>query len=72
MSAWKRNRLFVVRAPQRITQRALADAAGVSQATYSNWETGWAEPDNKQKAALAKALGVTVADINPPAEAKAS
>lgn len=63
MSGWKRNRLYILRVSKRLTQHDVAEQLGVSQATYWKYETGIAEPDDDTKKALAKVLGVKVADL---------
>jgi len=68
MSAWKTNRLRVLRAERRISQMTLAQEVGVSQATFSTWETAYFEPDDDMKRKIARALDVTVADLVPQAD----
>lgn len=48
-----------------LTQRELADAAGVNSITVSRWERGVVEPGVYQFRGLADALGVDVDDLAP-------
>jgi putative transcriptional regulator len=72
MSNWKRNRLRVLRAERRLTQRALADKLGVSATTLSHWENDILQPPEPMKAKMARALRVPLSAIEPGEEAKAS
>jgi putative transcriptional regulator len=65
MSIWKANRLRVLRAERRISQRTLAQRIGVSQSTYSNWETAYFEPDADTKRKIARVLRVPVEALIP-------
>lgn len=51
------------RKAQDIRQEELAETIGVSQATVQRWENGKREPSHADLEALAKALGVHVADL---------
>lgn len=48
-----------------LSQPQLAALVGVNASTISRWEAGLMEPDRTHKAALALALGVSVADLFP-------
>lgn len=73
MTSWKANRLRILRAERRLTQRAVAAKLHVSQSTYSLWETAFLEPDGKTRRQLAKVFRVPVeALIAAPQERKAS
>ena len=48
----------MLRAERRLTQHAIAERVGVSQATYWKWETGIEEPDNETQRKIAKVFGV--------------
>jgi transcriptional regulator with XRE-family HTH domain len=50
----------VLRAERRISQREVAQRAGMSQATYWKYENAYAEPSRREKARIAKALRVTI------------
>lgn len=63
MSEWKRNRLRMIRAEKRLTQHAVAQRMGVSQATYWQLETAVREPDAETRARIARALRVNVGDL---------
>jgi putative transcriptional regulator len=72
MGNWKRNRLRVLRAERRMTQRDVADKVGVSVSQISIWENAHEEPTDVYKAKIAKALRVPLSAIEPGEEAKAS
>jgi transcriptional regulator with XRE-family HTH domain len=55
--------LRAIREKQRISQRALASMAGITQAALFRLESGETDPRLSTLRALAKALGVTVAEI---------
>lgn len=61
-------RLKQLRAAARMTQRELADRAGVHIDTVAKWEAGGREPLLTQLAALARALGVPPGDLFRPAD----
>lgn len=46
-----------------LSQKELADKIGRAQTVVSSWEIGTGVPDANQLPAIAKALGVSVADI---------
>ena len=45
------------------THKALADLVGVSQSSVSQWESGDTSPKGARRELLAKALGVSEADL---------
>ena len=53
-------KIILCRKKAGLSQMDLADLLGVSRQSVSKWETGEANPDVSNIAALAKALGVTV------------
>lgn len=52
-----------IRTAKGITQAALAEKIGVAQTTVSAWELGIAEPSIARLRRIARALGVTTADL---------
>jgi DNA-binding XRE family transcriptional regulator len=56
--------LFEARAKKRKTQWDLRQETGIHQSKISLIEHGYVEPSEKEKAAIAKALGLSVADID--------
>lgn len=54
-----------IRKAQGLTQSALAEKIGVTRAAVSFWESGDRLPLDRQKLAIAKALGVPVATLFP-------
>ncbi|WP_368284793.1 helix-turn-helix domain-containing protein, partial [Enorma massiliensis] len=52
-----------LREQQGLTQRALAEAVGVTDKAVSNWESGRGLPDISLIESLAAALGVSVAEL---------
>ena len=46
-----------------LSQKELADKIGRAQTVVSSWEVGTGIPDANQLPAIAKALGVSIADI---------
>ncbi|MBQ3100142.1 MAG: helix-turn-helix domain-containing protein [Clostridia bacterium] len=54
-------RLTAQRKAKRLTQKDTASALGISDKTYSKWETGDSEPDLSQLCALAEILSVSPA-----------
>ncbi len=52
-----------IRETQGLSQRALAKAAGITQAALFRLESGETDPRLSTLRALAKGLGVTVAEI---------
>jgi transcriptional regulator with XRE-family HTH domain len=64
---WKANRLRVLRAERRLTQRDVAQRIGMSQATYWKFENAYAEPDARWKERIATALNVAVVALVPSA-----
>jgi len=56
-----------LRGMRGLTQEAAAEAAGLSRAAYRNLEAGLSEPRASTLVALAKALGVSPADLLLPA-----
>jgi transcriptional regulator with XRE-family HTH domain len=50
-----------------LTQRQVAEAAGVSSLSVSRWERGETEPGVYQFRGLAEALGVSLEDLAPEA-----
>jgi transcriptional regulator with XRE-family HTH domain len=57
-AGWLAGRLRELRAAAGLTQRALAERAGVSQRGLAQWEIGRREPGWRSVLALAGALGV--------------
>lgn len=53
----------ILREKKKITQRELADTIHVSDKTVSKWETGKGLPDISMIDELAKALGVSIAEL---------
>lgn len=60
-----RNRLRVLRAEREITQMDLALKAGFSRDRYWRIENGYETPTDRERARLARALGVQVDDLVP-------
>jgi transcriptional regulator with XRE-family HTH domain len=58
-------RLAAMRWEKGLTQRQLADEVGVTHAIIGRYETGIAEPSVTMAAKIAKALGMTLADMVP-------
>jgi transcriptional regulator with XRE-family HTH domain len=56
-------RLRELRSAKGISQKALAEAAGVEQSQVSRWEKGESAPLVTSVAAIAKALGVTPGEL---------
>lgn len=56
-------RIRQLRNQRETKQRDLAEQLGISQATLSNWERGFAEPPYAMFVKLAEALGVSPADL---------
>jgi DNA-binding XRE family transcriptional regulator len=59
-----RRRLVQYREDALLSREVLAHRIGVNVRTVTRWETGERKPQMTQKAALAKALGRSVAEIN--------
>ena len=61
------NQIKKFREQQRpfMSQWALANKVGVTQAMITIWEKGYKEPTDKQKIRIAKALGISSVDIFP-------
>jgi len=59
------NTLRVRRAERRLSQMALARAAGIAENRYWRVENGFASPTDAERAALASALGVSVDVVFP-------
>jgi transcriptional regulator with XRE-family HTH domain len=55
--------LRALRERQKLSQRALAAAAGITQAALFRLESGETDPRLSTLRAIARALGVTVAEI---------
>lgn len=53
------------RTEARLTQEKAAGRAGVSLASWRNWEAGRALPATRQLPAIAEALGVSLTDLLP-------
>ena len=66
------NRLRVLRAEKRISQMDVAERAHMGHNRLWKIENGYVQPDDDERAAIAKALGVPVSDVFPPASAGAS
>jgi putative transcriptional regulator len=56
-------RLHRLRITAKLTQRQLAEAAGVPLSSLQNWEIDRREPGLRPAVRLAKALGVSVEDL---------
>lgn len=54
-----------LRKAQGLTQAQLADRVGTSETYIGHWETGYRRPSYPMRKALARALGVTLADLDP-------
>jgi transcriptional regulator with XRE-family HTH domain len=57
MASWFSSRLRRARLAQGISQGALAEKVGVSQATVSNWEKDKGKPDDTERKKLVQILG---------------
>lgn len=55
--------LFEARAKERKTQWDICKATSISQSKLSLIERGYVQPSEREKALIAKALGLTVNDI---------
>lgn len=62
MSAWKTNRLRVLRAERRLTQQAIARRLRMSQAQYSNIERAEVVPTDAIQLRLVGIFGLTSPD----------
>lgn len=60
-----KNRIRVVRAEQRVSQREVAALAGLEVTRLWRIENGYAEPTPAERRVLAKALGVTQRELWP-------
>lgn len=56
-------RIITARRAAGLTQVQLAAAVGVPQQTISQWERGVAAPRDDRRPHLARALGITVAEL---------
>lgn len=63
-----RARLRELRKEAGLSQAALAEKAGLAQATIAQWETGRKEPLWANVIALARALGIPSTDFEQPSE----
>lgn len=61
------NRLRVLRAEHRLTQRDVAKRTGINMMRFWNIENDYIEPTLEECKALAKVLKVKVADLGLPA-----
>lgn len=52
-----------LRLKKKISQSALAEMVGTTQAAVAMWETGYRTPRTDKLLALAEALGCSVADL---------
>jgi transcriptional regulator with XRE-family HTH domain len=68
VSAWKTNRLRLLRAEHRLSQQEVAHRLDISQAQFSKWERGYVEPDAAQRRKLARIFKVPVTALAPPLE----
>jgi transcriptional regulator with XRE-family HTH domain len=57
--------LHVRRAERRLSQRRIAQIAGISYDRYWRIENGYAEPTTDERTMLAAALGTTVEELFP-------
>jgi transcriptional regulator with XRE-family HTH domain len=60
--------LRIARLRQRIPQRVVAEAMGVSQAALSHWENGQRDPNLSIVIKWARALGYTIELLDPTNE----
>lgn len=60
------NRLRVVLAEKRITNRWLAEQIGVAEMTVSRWKTNRIQPSTSQLIEISKLLGVKLDDLLEP------
>lgn len=68
MNEWRKTwgiNIQVARRRRKLTQRALADLLGVSQAAVGRWETGVSVPTDAHKIAIATALDEDVRTLFP-------
>jgi putative transcriptional regulator len=61
----KYQRLRVLRAERRWTQLHLALKANVKQSRISNFENGYADPNDKEKTRIARAFQLPPAEVFP-------
>ena len=59
------NRLRVIRAEQRVSQLRLGLAAGIHPTRLWRIENGYTEPTDPERAAIARALDVSEAEVWP-------
>lgn len=57
--------LYKFRTENHFTQECMAQMVGVSQTTYSNWETGKGEPNIKKLPKISKLVGLSLVDLIP-------
>ncbi len=67
-----KNRLRVLRAEKEVSQLDIAMKAGLKEYRYWRIENRYVIPTDGERAAIAKALKVTVVDVFPESEAIAS
>jgi|KBSSwiStaDraftv2_1062776.scaffolds.fasta_scaffold2057168_2 transcriptional regulator with XRE-family HTH domain len=60
-----KNRLKVLRADKNLSQLDLAVKAGIKEYRYWRIENGYVIPTDDERAAIAKALKVTIAEVWP-------
>lgn len=58
----------MLRLGKRLTQRAVAEKLGISQASYWQFEVAYKEPSADVRRKIARILGVPVRDLLPAAE----
>jgi len=56
-------RLFELRVASGVTQGEVAEALGISQSAYSDWECGWVAIHPDRLKALADILGTSVTEL---------
>lgn len=56
-------RIFLIMDAKGITQKELAQAAGIGQSTISDWRTKGTDPQCKYIPRIAKALGVSIENL---------
>jgi transcriptional regulator with XRE-family HTH domain len=59
-----------IRIERGLSQRKLATITGIGQPTISDIEHGRTNPNDRERKALAKALGVSIDDLLKPVDAK--
>jgi putative transcriptional regulator len=63
VSAWKNNRLRVLRAERKVSQEDVAARLAISQPLYSRIERGTREPSKEELVKLARVFDVSVNEL---------